>query len=392
MGANLPSVDLGSGWMAVEVAAGWAHTCVRLQNGAKQALKCWGYNNHGQLGLGDTNHRGRMGRQMGNSLPAVQLGTWRSALALALGGYHSCALLGDAMVKCWGWNNYGGLGMGDTQDRGDGSGEMGDSLPSVPLCLGPCPVGYTGADGEACSACLAGMYKALAGSVSCAACPLNTISVAGSNELTDCACLPGYTAASDGVACAACDAGTFKSMGGAGSCAVCPLHSTSAAGSNELANCTCVAGYTAASDGVACAACEAGTYKAIVGSDNCTACPAHSSSAAGSSELTDCACLPGYTAASDGVVCAACDAGTFKGVAGTAACETCPANAEASSGSARCECSVGFALAGGSCIDACPAAGDAVVSPCAVAPTCTVSALHVGYEHSCALFSHGGVR
>jgi hypothetical protein len=53
---------------------------------------------------------------------------------------------------------------------------------------------------------------------------------------------------------------------------------------------------------------------------------------------------------------------------------------------------VGFALAGGSCIDACPAAGVAVVSPCAIAPTCTVSALHVGSVHSCALFSHGGVR
>ena len=43
-------------------------------------------------------------------------------------------------------------------------------------------------------------------------------------------------------------------------------------------------------------------------------------------------------------------------------------------------------------LDACPAAGLAAVSPCAVAPTCTVSAFHVGFYHSCALFSHGGVR
>ena len=43
-------------------------------------------------------------------------------------------------------------------------------------------------------------------------------------------------------------------------------------------------------------------------------------------------------------------------------------------------------------IDACPAAGAAAVSPCAVAPTCNVSALQAGDGYTCALFSHGGVR
>ena len=28
-------------------------------------------------------------------------------------------------VKCWGWNRYGELGLGDTNHRGDGPGEMG---------------------------------------------------------------------------------------------------------------------------------------------------------------------------------------------------------------------------------------------------------------------------
>jgi len=133
MGTNLPSVDLGAGWMAVEVAACGYHTCVRLQNGAGQALKCWGNNVAGQLGLGDTTDRGRMGGQMGDSLPAVQLGTGRSAVALALGAVHSCALLDDASVKCWGSNTFGLLGMGDTRDRGDEGGEMGDSLSAVDL-------------------------------------------------------------------------------------------------------------------------------------------------------------------------------------------------------------------------------------------------------------------
>jgi len=133
MGTNLPSVDLGSGWTAVEVAAGGYHTCVRLQNGAEKVIKCWGYNSYGQLGLGDTNGWGGGRGQMGDSLPAVQLGTGRSAVALALGDEHSCALLDDASVKCWGWNYYSQLGMGDTRNRGDGSGEMGDSLSVVDL-------------------------------------------------------------------------------------------------------------------------------------------------------------------------------------------------------------------------------------------------------------------
>jgi alpha-tubulin suppressor-like RCC1 family protein len=35
---------------------------------------------------------------------------------IALGGHHSCALLGDGTVKCWGFNVEGGLGDGTTID------------------------------------------------------------------------------------------------------------------------------------------------------------------------------------------------------------------------------------------------------------------------------------
>ncbi|KAJ1474415.1 hypothetical protein T484DRAFT_3264942 [Baffinella frigidus] len=344
MGANLSSVNVGAGWTVVEVAAGIEHTCARLENGAARALKCWGANWNGELGLGDTNHRGGVDGGMGDNLPAVQLGTGRSAVALVLGHYHSCALLDDASVKCWGRNYDGQLGLGDTLKRGAGANDMGDSLPAVALCPGPCPAGYTGADGGPCAACETLTYKAAAGSGTCAACPSKTGSAAGSDELSDC---------------------------------------------------VCVSGYTSGSDGAVCSACEAGTYKATWGPETCVACPAYTVSSDGSNELTDCKCLPGYWAASDGVECAACDAGTFKSVVGKAACETCPANSESSFGSALCQCSTGLVRAGGvggACIDACPATGAAVVSPCAVAPTCTVSAVHAGYGHTCALSSLGGVR
>jgi hypothetical protein len=136
MGANLAGVDLGAEWTVVEVAAGGYHTCARLENGAERALKCWGNNNDGQLGVGDKTLRGKVGGDMGDSLPAVQLGAGRSAVALALGNTHSCALLDNERVKCWGANWEGELGLGDTDLRGDVGGGMGDSLPAVDIGAG----------------------------------------------------------------------------------------------------------------------------------------------------------------------------------------------------------------------------------------------------------------
>ena len=136
MGSDLPIVDLGAGWTIIEVAAGSFHTCARLQSEATLAVKCWGQNNWGQLGLGDANNRGDVVGEMGNSLPEVDLGTGRSALALALGREHSCALLDDETVKCWGQNNWGQLGLGHASNRGGGDGHMGDSLPAVDLGAG----------------------------------------------------------------------------------------------------------------------------------------------------------------------------------------------------------------------------------------------------------------
>ncbi len=50
MGDNLPVVDLGSGRTAKVIAAGGSHTCAILDN---SSIKCWGENDHGQLGLGN---------------------------------------------------------------------------------------------------------------------------------------------------------------------------------------------------------------------------------------------------------------------------------------------------------------------------------------------------
>ena len=103
-----------------------SYTCATLTSGD---LKCWGANDVGQLGLGDTNHRGDQAGEMGDALPFVNLGTGRTAKMISAGVFHTCAVLDNDTVKCWGSNSYGELGLGDKNDRGDQAGEMGDNMP-----------------------------------------------------------------------------------------------------------------------------------------------------------------------------------------------------------------------------------------------------------------------
>ena len=93
----LPAPVQGLGPVA-DFAAGGYHACAIMSD---RTVKCWGRNVRGQVGDGTTDS------------PVVQphaVGGLSNVASLSLGTYHSCALLQDRTVQCWGQNDYGQIG------------------------------------------------------------------------------------------------------------------------------------------------------------------------------------------------------------------------------------------------------------------------------------------
>ena len=95
-------LNLGAGRSAKQIFAGENHTCVLLDN---NTIKCWGLNSGGQLGNGTKVNANQPGT-------AINLGTGRTAKQVVAGLGYSCALLDDGSIKCWGDNTYGILADG----------------------------------------------------------------------------------------------------------------------------------------------------------------------------------------------------------------------------------------------------------------------------------------
>lgn len=123
--AATPAVNLGTGRTALAVGTGFDFSCALLDN---HTVKCWGLNANGQLGQGNTANVGEKTGQMAK-LAAVNLGTGRTALAIAVGQAHACALLDDHTVKCWGSGGFGALGQGNANDVGKAAGDMAALAP-----------------------------------------------------------------------------------------------------------------------------------------------------------------------------------------------------------------------------------------------------------------------
>jgi alpha-tubulin suppressor-like RCC1 family protein len=89
---------------AVSVAGGSEHSCAALSAGR---LFCWGDNRSGQLGTGIVE------RHFFLPSPVQLLG---EAISVTAGRRHTCALLRDRTVECWGKNYEGQLGDGTRVD------------------------------------------------------------------------------------------------------------------------------------------------------------------------------------------------------------------------------------------------------------------------------------
>src|SRR5690606_13853323 len=123
MGDNLAPILLGTGRYAIAITAGGAHTCALLDD---NTIKCWGKNDSGQLGLGDNYSKGDDSNEMGDFLSPLDLGTGFAAVAVVAGYSHTCALSAAGGVKCWGSNDVGQLGLGDSTNRGVSWAHMGN--------------------------------------------------------------------------------------------------------------------------------------------------------------------------------------------------------------------------------------------------------------------------
>lgn len=137
---QLGPISLGA--PAVALASGSHHTCALLKSGN---VRCWGKNDHGQLGLGHTKN---IGDDEAPDANAAEVALGAKASQLAAGGDETCAVIQGGTVRCWGLNQYGQLGLGHTKNIGDGETP---SKARAELSLGGTAVSVAVASEHACA-------------------------------------------------------------------------------------------------------------------------------------------------------------------------------------------------------------------------------------------------
>src|SRR5262249_4607912 len=104
--------DVPLGGSAIAIGAGSWHTCAILQDGH---VRCWGYGLRGELGYGNEDDVGYWNTPV--DVGDVEVGG--TAIPIAGGSAHTCALLEGSAIRCWGFGFGGRLGYGNELDIGD---------------------------------------------------------------------------------------------------------------------------------------------------------------------------------------------------------------------------------------------------------------------------------
>lgn len=103
-----------------KIAVGGNHTCA-IDSGDR--VLCWGSNSSGELGLGHNNNSSAP--QTVQSLPGL-------AVDISAGANHTCALLDTNEIYCWGANDRGQLGIGQTSAGSSSPVLVTGIVPDVP--------------------------------------------------------------------------------------------------------------------------------------------------------------------------------------------------------------------------------------------------------------------
>ena len=87
----------------VAISAGISHTCALINDGT---VRCWGSGSAGRLGNGASTHRPAAVTVSG----IIGTDAATTATAIAAGGDHACALMQNGTIKCWGAGSFGQMG------------------------------------------------------------------------------------------------------------------------------------------------------------------------------------------------------------------------------------------------------------------------------------------
>lgn len=123
-----PGPDANPDPHVIEIATGFSHTCALISDGR---VRCWGSNAEGRLGYGNSTEVPNVGdNEDPADLEDVPIGGL--AIQVVAGNSHTCVLLDDGDVRCWGRNSSGQCGRGDEEIIGNDEPASASTVVDLP--------------------------------------------------------------------------------------------------------------------------------------------------------------------------------------------------------------------------------------------------------------------